>query len=83
MRREWLQWVNYCARFIVWVGGLLFALLTVLGTIPILPTNTSISLILFLYLFLVAALIVWIFDMYRSYPPRRRQANSPRRRRAK
>lgn len=74
MRTTWLQWFEYCARFTVWVGGLLFALLTVLGMIPILPKNTSIGLILFLYLFLGAALVVWIFDMYRSYPPRRRRA---------
>lgn len=71
MRTGRLQWFEYCARFIVWIGGLLFALLTVLGTIPILPEITSIGLILFLYLFLFAALIVWVFDMYRSYPPRK------------
>lgn len=73
MRTKWTQWLEYCARFIVWVGGLLFALLTVLGTIPILPKTTSIELVLFLYLFLVAALITWVFDMYRTYPPRKRR----------
>ena len=68
------QWLEYCARFIVWVGGLLFTVMTVLGWIPILPENTSIQLMLFLYLFLIAALIVWVFDMYRMYPPKRRRS---------
>ncbi len=74
MRTGWLQWVEFAARLILWIGGLLFASLTVMGTIPILPENTSIGLMLFLYLFLIAALITWVFDMYRFYPPRRRRA---------
>ena len=69
---EWHVWLEWGARFVVWVGGLLFALLTVLGMIPILPEDTSIGLMFFLYVFLVAALIVWVFDMYRSYPSRRK-----------
>ena len=74
MKPNLIQWFEYCARFIVWIGGLSFAVLTVLGVIPILPPNTAIGLVLFLYLFLLAALITWIFDIYRSYPPRRRKA---------
>ncbi len=72
MRTKRWQWVEFYARLIVWIGGLLFAVLTVLGVIPILPANTSIQLMIFLYLFLFAALITWWFDMSRMFPPRRR-----------
>ncbi|MBA7603560.1 hypothetical protein ES703_10673 [subsurface metagenome] len=74
MKDTWQPWLEYCARFIVWIGGLLFATMTVLGWIPILPEDTSIQLMLFLYLFLIAALITWLFDIYQSYPPRRKRA---------
>ena len=73
MKTSWIEWLEYCARFIVWIGGLSFAVFTVLGIIPILPPNTAVGLMLFLYLFLLAALATWIFDVYRSYPPRRRR----------
>lgn len=67
-----MRWFEFIARQIVWIGGVTFAVLTVLGTIPILPANASIRLMVFLYLFLFAALVTWWFDSARMFPPRRR-----------
>jgi len=71
MRTTWLHWVEFGARFIVWASVIGFAILTVLGVLPILPKPTSLMLIILLYLFMVAALVQWIFDIRRLYPPRR------------
>lgn len=68
-----LGWIEYGARFIVWASVLGFAILTVLGTLPILPEPTSIGLLVLLYIFIVAALVQWIFDMKRLYPPKRKR----------
>ena len=72
MRIRWWHWVELYARAIIWAGGLLFSVLTVLGFIPVLPANTSIQLMIFLYLFMLAMVIAWWFDMVKMYPPRRR-----------
>lgn len=67
MRRRWLQWVEFWARFIVWASAIGFAILTVLGVLPILPTPTSIMLLILLYLFMFAALTAWIFEARRFW----------------
>ena len=72
MRIRWWHWVELYARAIIWAGALLFSVLTVIGTIPILPENLSIRLLIFLYLFMLAMVIAWWFDMVKMYPPRRR-----------
>lgn len=72
MNARWLQWIEFAARFIVWCCGIGFAILTVIGTIPILPEDTAIGLIILLYVFMVAAVIAWVFDMRRYYPPRKK-----------
>lgn len=71
-RKRLLGWLEYGARFIVWASVLGFAILTVLGTLPILPEPTSMGLLALLYIFMVAALVQWIFDMKRLYPPNRK-----------
>ncbi len=72
MRIRWWHWVEFYARFIVWAGALLFSVLTAVGAIPILSPDTSIQLMIFLYLFIFAMLITWYFDVSRFFPPRRR-----------
>lgn len=67
-----MKWLEFIARAIIWAGVLLFSVLTVIGAIPILPENSSIQLLIFLYLFMLAMVIAWWFDMVRMYPPRRR-----------
>jgi len=67
-----MKWLEFIARAILWAGGLLFSVLTVIGAIPILPENSSIRLLIFLYLFMLAMVIAWWFDMVRMYPSRRR-----------
>ena len=65
MIRGWRKYLELSARFVVWLCAVIFALLTVLGVIPILPEPTSIMLVGLLYLFMVAALITWYFDIER------------------
>ncbi len=74
MVKGWQQWLEFYARLFVWIFGLMLALLTVLQAIPALTGGNALRLIILLYLFMPAALIVWYFDMYRLYPPRRRRA---------
>lgn len=71
MRSRWQKWLEFWARFIVWASAIGFAILTVLGVLPILPEPTSIGLIILLYLFMVAALIVWIFDTRQRFGRKR------------
>ena len=74
MRREWQKWLEFYARFFVWAFGLTLAWLTVLQVVPILTEGTAIRLMILFYLFMPAAVIVWYFDLYRLYPPRRKRA---------
>ena len=52
---------------------MILAILTVIGAINILPPNTALGLIIAFYVFIFALLVVWIGDVYRMYPPRRRK----------
>lgn len=70
-RKRLLRWLEFGARFTVWASVIGFAILTVLGVLPILPQPTSIGLLVILYLFMIAALIQWLFDVKRLYPPKR------------
>jgi hypothetical protein len=79
MKISWLSWLEWGARFFVWAFGMLLATLTVIGTINILPPNTALGLVILFYVFLFALLVVWIGDIYRMYPPRRRKQQSENR----
>lgn len=74
MIRGWSQWLEFYARFFVWFFGITLASLTVLQVVPALTEGNAMRLMILFYLFMLAALIVWCFDMYRLYPPRRRRA---------
>ena len=74
MVKEWQQWLEFCARGLVWVFGITLAWLTVYQALPILTGNSAIRLVILLYLFTFAAAIVWYFDISRLYPPRKRRA---------
>jgi hypothetical protein len=82
MKISWLSWLEWGARFFVWVFGMGLAILTVIGTIPILPPNIGLRLVILLYVFLFAMLVTWIGDIYRMYPPRRRRQQSENRQQA-
>ncbi len=72
MKIRWWHWFEFYSRFIVWIFGLLLASITVITSINSLPEKTAIMLIVFLIIFLIAALITWYFDVSRLFPPRRR-----------
>jgi len=73
MKTSWLNWLEWGARFFVWVFGMILAILTVIGAINILPPNTALGLVIAFYVFIFALLVVWVGDVYRMYPPRRRK----------
>ncbi len=73
MVKGWQQWLEFWARLFVWVFGLTLAWLTVYQALPVLTGDSAIQLMILLYLFTFAAVIVWGFDMDRLYPPRRRR----------
>jgi putative copper export protein len=64
------EWV---ARFYVWVFGLMLAVLTVLGVIPIIPANTGVWLLILLIIFMFAMLVTLYSDLRHLHPLRKRQ----------
>ncbi len=76
MKISWLSWLEWGARFFVWAFGMGLAILTVIGTLNILPPNTGLGLVILLYVFMFAMLVTWIGDIYRMYPPRRSKQHS-------
>ncbi len=71
MRIRWWHWLEFYSRFIVWFFGLLLASIAVITTINSLPEKTAIMLMVFLYIFLIAALITWYFDVSKLFPPKK------------
>lgn len=59
------------ARFFVWLCGIGFAILGILGQIAILPQHST-GLIIVLYLFIIASCILWWFSK-EAKPTRKRK----------
>jgi len=51
--------VKHTARFIVWVCGLFFAIMGILGQIPIMP-QYALQMMIVLYVFIIASLIMFV-----------------------
>lgn len=52
-------WIKHTSRFVVWVCGMLFAVMAILGQITLMPDN-SILLVAILYVFIFASLALFI-----------------------
>ena len=52
-------WVKHMARFIILVIGVFFAMMGVLGQIPVLP-QYAFQMMIALYIFMIASLIVYV-----------------------
>ena len=52
-------WTKHTARFIVWVCGLFFAIMGILGQIPVLP-QYALQMVIVLYIFMIASLIMYV-----------------------
>ena len=52
-------WVKHTARFLLLIIGLFFAMMGVLGQIPVLP-QYALQMMIALYVFMIASLIVFI-----------------------
>lgn len=66
------EWVEFVARVVVWIFAMVLAIVTVVEVVPVLPERTSLTLLIFLYLFLFAWTIEHIFETRRRFPTRRR-----------
>lgn len=62
-------WVKHTARFLLLIIGLFFAMMGVLGQIPVLP-QYALQMMIALYIFMVASLIVFISGLEK--PPAKR-----------
>ena len=52
-------WIKHTARFIVWICGLFFALMGILGQIPVMP-QYALQMMIVLYIFIIASLIMFV-----------------------
>ena len=59
-------WIKHSSRYIVWVCGMLFAVMGILGQITLMPEN-SILLVTILYVFIFASLAMFISGL-EKYP---------------
>jgi hypothetical protein len=66
------KWVEFYAMVFVWIFGMLTAILTVVGTLPVLSKGTSLTLLISLIVFLVAATIVFVFEALRKWDKSKR-----------
>ena len=62
-------WVKHTARFLLLIIGLFFAMMGVLGQIPVLP-QYALEMMIALYIFMIASLIVFISGLEK--PPAKR-----------
>lgn len=62
-------WVKHMARFLLLIIGLFFAMMGVLGQIPVLP-QYALQMMIALYVFMIASLIVFISGLEK--PPAKR-----------
>ena len=62
-------WVKHTARFLLLIIGLFFAMMGVLGQIPVLP-QYALQMMIALYVFMIASLIVFISGLEK--PPAKR-----------
>ena len=61
-------YIKHTARFIVWSCAIYFAILAILGQIPVLPEHST-RLIVILYIFIFASLVTWLFGLEK--PPKK------------
>lgn len=59
-------WIKHTSRFVVWVCGMLFAVMGITGHITLMPDN-SILLIVILYVFIFASLALFMSG-WEKYP---------------
>ncbi len=52
-------WVKHTSRLIVWICGLFFATMGILGQIPIMP-QYALQMMIVLYIFIFASLIMFV-----------------------
>ncbi len=67
MKWRWLQVLEPYAMIVVWIFGMLMAIVTIFDVLPILPERTAITLLIFLIIFLVAVTVVFISETYRKF----------------
>lgn len=70
---KWLKWIEFGAVVYVAIFTMVLAILTVIGTLDILPERTAVGLLVSLIVFFFAIEFIFILESWRRFPLR--QAN--------
>jgi len=64
---KWIEVLEPYAMIVVWIFGMLMAIVTIINVLPRLPEKTALTLLVSLIIFLVAVTIVFIGETYRKF----------------
>jgi hypothetical protein len=67
MKWRWIEMLEPYAMIVVWIFGMLMAIVTIINVLPRLPEKTALTLLVSLIIFLVAVTIVFIGETYRKF----------------
>jgi glucan phosphoethanolaminetransferase (alkaline phosphatase superfamily) len=67
MKWRWIEVLEPYAMIVVWIFGMLMAIVTIINVLPRLPEKTALTLLISLIIFLVAVTIVFIGETYRKF----------------
>jgi hypothetical protein len=67
MKWRWIEMLEPYAMIVVWIFGMLMAIVTIINVLPRLPEKTALTLLASLIIFLVAVTIVFIGETYRKF----------------
>ena len=67
MKWRWIEVLEPYAMIVVWIFGMLMAIVTIINVLPRLPEKTALTLLVSLIIFLVAVTIVFIGETYRKF----------------
>lgn len=62
-----IQVLEPYAMIVVWIFGMIMAIVTIVDVLPVLQESTAITLLISLIIFLIAATIVFISETYRKF----------------
>ena len=68
---KWLKWIEFGAMVYVSIFTMVLAILTVIGTLHLLPEQTGFNLLIYLIIFLFALEFLFILESWRRFPVRK------------
>ena len=67
---KWLKWIEFGAVVYVAIFTMFLAILTVIGTLDILPERTAVGLLVSLIVFFFAIEFIFVLESWRRFPLR-------------